>query len=116
MVQKFSWNREVQVAFEWLKMVCTTASTLIHLNPERQGILEADSLMHTLGVRISQPDCKRMMRSIAFHSRKFNPTELNYDIYDKEMLVIIDSLEHYYYVFEELEQQIMTYSNHLNLL
>jgi len=35
------------------------------------------------------------MHPITFYSRKFSPAELNYEIYDKEMLAIVDSLEHY---------------------
>jgi hypothetical protein len=30
--------------------------------------------------------------------------ELNYEIYDKEMLAIVDSLEHYRHLFEGLGQ------------
>jgi len=56
------------------------------------------------------------MHPIAFHSRKFSPAELNYNIYDKEMLAIVDSLEHYRHLFEGLEQQITIYSDHHNLL
>jgi len=42
--------------------------------------------------------------------------ELNYDIYDKEMLAMVDSLEYYRHRFEGLGQQITIYSDHLNLL
>jgi len=51
-----------------------------------------------------------------FHSRKFNPAEMNYEIYDKEMLTIVESLEHYRHYFEGLGQQITVYSDHHNLL
>ena len=53
---------------------------------------------------------------MAFHSRKFNPAELNYEIYDKEMLAIVDSLEHYRHYFEGLGHRVMIYSDHQNLL
>jgi len=56
------------------------------------------------------------LHPIAFHSRKFSPAELNYDIYDKEMLAIVDLLEHYRHLFEGLGQQITIYSDHHNLL
>jgi len=78
--------------------------------------LEADASIHALGAVISQLDSEGKLHLIAFHSRKFNPVELNYDIYDKKMLAIMDSLEHYRHLFEGLRYQIIIYSDHHNLL
>ena len=116
MARKFSWNKEAQMGFEQLKTAFTTAPILMHFNPEQLTILEADTSTHALGAVISQLDPEGKMHPIAFHSRKFNPAELNYDIYDKEMLAIVDSLEHYRHLFEGLGQQITIYSDHHNLL
>ena len=55
------------------------------------------------------------LHPIAFYSRMLNPAEQNYEIYDKEMLVIVESLEHYRHLFEGLGQQITIYSDHHNL-
>ena len=57
-----------------------------------------------------------ILHPIAFWSRKFNPAELNYEIYDKEMLAIINTMEHYRHYFEGLGQQIIIFSDHRNLL
>ena len=65
---------------------------------------------------VSQKGAGGRTHPVAFHSRKFNPVELNYEIYDKEMLAIVESLEHYWHYFEGLGQQIMIYSDHYNLL
>ena len=104
MARKFSWGKEAQTAFERLKMAFTMAPILMHFNPERLTILEADASTHALGAVVSHLDSRGKMHPIAFHSRKFNPAELNYDIYDKEMLAIVDSLEHYRHLFEVLGQ------------
>ena len=39
---------------------------------------------------INQPDKLRRLYLIVFHSKKFSPAELNYNIYNKELLAIID--------------------------
>ena len=57
-----------------------------------------------------------ILHPIAFWSRKFNPAELNYEIYDKEMLVIVNTMEHYRHYFEGLGQQTIIFSDHKNLL
>jgi len=74
----------------------------MHFDPERPTILEADASTHALEIVVFQLDPEGKMHSIAFHSRKFNPAELTYDIYDKEMLAIVNSLEHYRHLFEGL--------------
>ena len=79
-------------------------------------ILEADASDFTLGAMVSQKGPDGKIHPIAFHSRKFNPAEMNYEIYDKEMLAIVESLEHYRHYFEGLGQQITVYSDHHNLL
>ena len=59
---------------------------------------------------------RREYSTIAFWSRKFNPAELNFEIYDKEMLAIVDTMEHYRHYFEGLGQQTIIFSDHKNLL
>ena len=39
---------------------------------------------------ISQSDKLKRLHLIIFYSRKFSPAELNYNIYNKELLTIID--------------------------
>ena len=114
--RKFSWGKEAQTAFERLKMAVTTAPILMHFNPEEPTILEADASTHALEAVMSQLDPEGKRHPIAFHSRKFSPAELNYDIYNKEMLAIVDSLEHYRHLFEGLGQQITIYLDYHNLL
>ena len=42
---------------------------------------------------ISQSDNKKRLHLIAFHSKKFTDVELNYEIYDKKLLIIVDSFK-----------------------
>ena len=58
-------------------------------DPDKRIMVEIDVSDITLGV-ISQLDKLERLYLIVFHSRKFNPAELNYDIYNKELLVIVD--------------------------
>jgi hypothetical protein len=113
---KFRWTLEAQAAFDKLRTAFTTAPILQHFDPERPAILEADASDFALGAVVSQRGEDGLVHPVAFHSRKFNPAELNYEIYDKEMLAIVESLEHYHHYFEGLGQQITIYSDHHNLL
>ena len=53
-------------------------------------MIEIDTSNITLKEVISQPDELGRLYLIIFYSKKFSPTELNYDIYNKELLAIID--------------------------
>ena len=52
-------------------------------------IIETDVLNYALGARLTQlgPDGKHWL--VIFWLRKIIPAELNYDMYDKELLAIV---------------------------
>jgi len=52
---------------------------------------------------------------VAFHSRKFQPVEINYEIHDKELLAIVDAFKHWRRPFEGATHQVQVYSDHQNL-
>src|SRR5256714_5700778 len=115
-ISRFRWTTDAQAAFDELRIAFTTVPILQHFDPDLPTILEADASDFALGAVVSQMGEDGHIHPIAFHSRKFNPSEMNYEIYDKEMLAIVESLEHYRHYFEGLGQQITIYSDHHNLL
>jgi len=52
---------------------------------------------------------------VAFHSRKFQPTEINYEIHDKELLAIVDPFKHWRRYCEGPMHQVQVYSDLQNL-
>ena len=55
------------------------------------------------------------MHPVAYRSRKFSGPELNYDVHDKELLVIVDAFEEWRAYLEESRHPIVVYSDHKNL-
>jgi len=55
------------------------------------------------------------MHPVAFHSRKFSPAEINYEIHDKELLAIVDAFKHWRRYCEGAEHQIQVFTDHHNL-
>ena len=78
-------------AYEGLKQVFTSATILMHVDQMRHFILEADAYDFALGTILSQINDDRELHPVAFHSRKFEATEINFEIHDKELLAILDS-------------------------
>jgi hypothetical protein len=80
-------------AFQDLKTAFTTAPILIHPNFSKPFFLESDASNYALGAVLSQKGKNKQFHPIVFHSRKFTTVEINYEIYNKEFLVIIDSFQ-----------------------
>jgi hypothetical protein len=65
---------------------------LCHFNLARHLTLETDASEYAIGAICSQPDDLGILHLLRYISRKLKDTELNYDIHDKELLAIMDSL------------------------
>ena len=65
---------------------------------------------------LSQRDDEGVLHPCAFYSRKFTAAELNYEIYDKELLCIVDALRERRHHLEGSGHEVQVYSDHKNLL
>jgi hypothetical protein len=90
---KFVWGREADKTFQYLKKAFIIALILRYFDRSKPAILEADASNEALGGTVSQHDDDGILYSCVFHSRKFNPAEWNYEIYDKEMLAIVECID-----------------------
>jgi len=63
-----------------------------HFDPDIPAIIETDASKFATGAILSQKHEKRL-HPVAFHSKKMTPTEINYDVHDKEMLAIVQAFE-----------------------
>jgi len=70
-----------------------TAPILAQFDHTRTTIIETDSSGWCVRGTLFQEDDDGMLRPCAYFSKKLNPSECNYKIYDKEMLAIVQCLE-----------------------
>jgi hypothetical protein len=55
--------------------------------------LKSDAFGYAFGTILSPKKKNERLHLIAFYSRKFTAVEINYEIYDKELLTIVDSFQ-----------------------
>jgi len=91
------------------------APILAHFDPAKEVIFETDASDLTIGAILLQRDEERCLHPVAFHSRKFQPAEINYEIHDKELLAIVDAFKHWQRYCEGATHQVQVYSDHQNL-
>ena len=110
------WTAKTEEAFQQLKKLFQNGSVLRSFDPERPITIETDASDRAIGACLSQPDEQGKLRPVAFHSRKFTPPELNYDIHDKELLAVVDAFQAWRVYLEGAKHQVMVYTDHKNLL
>lgn len=116
---------EILQAQQQLMRAFTMAPALKHYDPNLPGILETDASDYALGGILSQkqPDIHEQGKStvyglthpVAFHSRKFTLSEINYDTCDKELLAIVDCFKRWRRYLEGANHQVMVFTDHHNL-
>ena len=112
---KWSWNQEAEAAFKELKERFTTAPILAHYDAQQAVIIETDASDFAIGAVLSQRDEEGRLHPVAFHSRKFTPAEINYEIHDKELLAVVDAFKHWRRYCEGATHQVQVFSDHQNL-
>ena len=112
----FQWSPPQEAAFQQLKSAFQSAPVLAHFDPDHQIIIETDASDFAIGTILSQlQPADNDIHPIAFHSRTMAPAERNYDIYDKELLAIVESFQHWRHYLEGARHRIEVFSDHENL-
>ncbi len=80
--------------FEELKQQVMTAFVLKHFNSTKEAILKTDFLNYVNNDVLFQYDDEEILHSVIFYSKNMILAECNYEIYDKELLIIIRCLKY----------------------
>jgi len=91
------WTHTHQKSFELIKQILSADLAVRPLDYESMEpiFLVTDASLISTGAWVGQGPSVSEIRSAAFHSRKFNSGQLNYSTFDKELLAIVDALEHF---------------------
>lgn len=112
--KSFQWNDQCELAFNSLKDIFISAPILRHFDPNLPTVVETDASDFAIGAVLSQVFEQRL-HPIAFHSRKMDKAEINYEIHDKEMLAIVVAFKEWRRYLEGACHTITVYSDHKNL-
>src|SRR5882724_9784768 len=112
----FTWSPDHTKVFETLKKAFTQAPILVHFNPDNPIVVETDASDYAIAAIISQisPD-DGDIHPIAFYSRSMQLAELNYEIYDKELLTIFEAFRQWRNYLEGSAHVVLVFSDHKNL-
>ena len=77
--------------------------------------MEVNMLDYTMEGVLSIECEDRWWRPVVYLSKSLNETKRNYEIYDKEMLVVIRRLENWRYLLENTKFKFKVWTNYKNL-
>ena len=89
--EPWKWGPEQLMSFKTLKEVVTATPTLVFLTDDDQFQVEANSSDFASGAILSQLQ-QKTWKPVAYMLKVLNNVERNYEVHDKEMLVIMQAL------------------------
>jgi hypothetical protein len=94
--------------------VFTSTPILKHFDPTLEVIIETDARNLAIGCILSQKH-EGSLHPVAFHSRKMELAEKNYDINNEELLVVVEAFKHWRPYCHGAQFPILVFTNHQNL-
>jgi len=98
-----------------LKHRFTSTPILCHYHPERCKQIETDASDLAKARIPSQYEPDKRWHPLAFYNKHFLPAELNYDVHDKEIVVIVNCFQEWTHFSIGAPEQIVVYTDHKNL-
>jgi len=87
----------------------------MHWIPDVQLVMETNDSDYVLAAILSIMTKDNKIHPIAFYSQTFSTLELNYDVYDKELLVIFEAFKMWQHYLEGSASPISIVTDHKNL-
>ena len=112
--KNWKWEEEQQKAFEELKNKITSQPVLVLPKREGKFQVEMDISRHTIGGVLSQEQ-EGKWKPITFLSKTIQPVEWNYEIYDKELLTIVETLTKWKQYLLDATEKFKVWTDHENL-
>jgi len=91
--KEWKWKDKEKNTFNKLKGKMVNPPILVIPNPKQKLQLETNASGYAIGSILSQQQENSSWRSIAYLPRAMNKIERNYEIYDQELLAIMEGLK-----------------------
>ena len=111
----FVWSLECQMAFNTLKEAFTSDVILCHYNSDYKIVIETDVSDYVSEGILSQYNENEVLHSVAYFSKKHNPVKCNYEIYNKEFIIIVCAFEEWHSELEDSTFSVEVITDHKNL-
>ena len=78
--------------------------------------VEVDASNYAMGAVLMQKDDNNVLHPVAFFSKTMNQAQRNYNVYNRELLALVDTCRHWRHYLHQLAHMVKVHTNHANLL
>ena len=111
----FNWGKGQDEAFVKLKEAFLSAPVIKMPDTTKPFFVMTDASLTASGGILMQKDFNGDLHPCAYHSATFAPAERNYDIYDRELLAVIQALKEWHHYLTGTEHPVTVITDHKNL-
>ncbi len=111
----FIWFQKCQIAFNIFKKVFTSEIILHHYNSDHKIVIEINASNYVFKDIFFQYDENEILHSVAYFLKKHNSVKCNYEIYDKELMIIVCAFKKWWSELEDFIYSVEMIINHKNL-
>lgn len=111
----FKWTEDCQKIFNLLKTQFIITFILTHFNSIKKIIVKTDISDWVFTEILSQYEDDNIFYLVTFFLKKYSAQEINYEIYDKELLVIICVFKKWCSELKDSVFSLRVITNHWNL-
>ena len=111
----FVWFQKCQIAFNTFKKIFTFKIILRHYNSNHKIVIKINASNYVFKNILFQYDENKIIHSVTYFLKKHNSIECNYEIYDKEFMIIVCAFEKWWSELEDFIYSIKMITNHKNL-
>ena len=111
----FVWFQKCQIAFNILKKIFTFKIILCHYNSDHKIVIEINTLNYVFKNIFFQYNENEILHSVAYFLKKHNSVECNYEIYNKEFMIIVCTFKKWWSKLENFIYSVKMIMNHKNL-
>ena len=94
----FIWDNDCEVAFQKLKNILHSETTLAHPDYSKSFVLFTDSSNHSCGGCLAQPNEDGVLQPLGYFSKTLTKSQMNYSTTKKEAFALVSSLKHFQYI------------------
>ncbi len=114
-IKLFVWSQKYQKTFNILKKVFTFNVILRHYNSDHKIVIEINALNYVFKDILFQYDENEVLHSVAYFFKKHNSVECNYEIYNKELMIIVCTFKEWCSELEDFICSVEMIIDHKNL-
>jgi hypothetical protein len=111
---KWEWTRDAELAFRKLNRTFTDFPIVNHFDPAKPIILQTDARGFAIAGILNQYDGFGIVRMVCLYSRKCTGAEQNYNTYDRELLVIVETMNQWLHYLEGPNHKVFIQCDHKN--